>query len=203
LGENLLEPLEPLPATLLQAIETLQQTSNPGVVLLRKALRLAHVYLNVLELAIEIRIGDVNGLKLPILKSGESEDDTQSSPFGGRSKGLIEVNTRVLREALSNNARLVTLNRAVGIALDLKDPSRANCLTTGRELDELPGAVLNVRLHLPHSRLVPQIGIWALERVPESSGLRLVRARSKRALKSLQEREVLIVLAIDGLNTLR
>jgi hypothetical protein len=89
LGENLLKPLEPLPAALLEAIETLEQTSNPGVVLLRKALRLAHVHLDVLELAIEVGVGDVNRLKLPILESGESKDDAQSGPFGGRSKGLI------------------------------------------------------------------------------------------------------------------
>jgi hypothetical protein len=32
LGENLLKSLEPLPAALLEAIETLQQTSDPSVV---------------------------------------------------------------------------------------------------------------------------------------------------------------------------
>jgi hypothetical protein len=202
LGENLLKSLEPLPAALLQAIETLEQTSDPGVVLLRKALRLAHVNLNVLELTIEIHIGDVNGLELPILESGKGKDDAQSGPFGGGSKGLIEVDARALGETLSNNARLVTLDRTVGVALDLKHPSRANCLTTGWELDELPGAILNVRLHLLHSRLVPQIGIQALERVPERSGLRLVRARSERVLESLWEQKVLVVLAIDGLNAL-
>jgi hypothetical protein len=74
---------------------------------------------------------------------------------------------------------------------------------TRRELDKLPGAVLNVCLHLLHSRLVPQIGIRVLEHIPKRSGLGLVRARSKRALKSLQEQEVLVVLAVDGLDALR
>jgi hypothetical protein len=60
LGENLLKSLESLPAALLQTVKALQQTSDPGVILLRKALRLAHVHLDVLELAVEIRIEDVN-----------------------------------------------------------------------------------------------------------------------------------------------
>jgi hypothetical protein len=168
-----------------------------------KALRLSHVHLDVLELAIEIRVGDVNGLKLPILESGDGKDDTQSGPFGGRSEGLIEVDARALGETLSDDVHLVTLDRTVGVALDLEDPSRAYCLTTGRELDELPGAVLNVRLHLLHSLLVPQIGIRALECVPERSELRLVRARSECVLESLREREMLVVLAVDGLDALR
>jgi hypothetical protein len=60
LGENLLKPLEPLLAALRQTVKALQQTSNPGVVLLCKALRLVHVNLDVLELAIEVGVGDVN-----------------------------------------------------------------------------------------------------------------------------------------------
>jgi hypothetical protein len=46
----------------------------------------------------------------------------QSGPFCCGSKGLSEVNSWALGKALSSKSSLVALNRAVGIAFDLKDP---------------------------------------------------------------------------------
>lgn len=79
----------------------------------------------------------------------------QSCPFGSGGKGLVKANPKTLRVALGDSVCLIALNSAISIALDLEDSAAANCLTTRRELDNLPGVILHVGLHLLHSGLTP------------------------------------------------
>jgi hypothetical protein len=90
--EYLLQTLKPAASTLLQTIEAFGQLGDPFSSLLSKAFRLCHVDVDILELAIEVGVGDVDGLKLQVLKSGNGKNRTQSSPLGGRCKGLVKVN---------------------------------------------------------------------------------------------------------------
>jgi hypothetical protein len=107
------------------------------------------------QLAVEVGVADVDGLQLEVLERGEREDSAESGPLGGRGERLVEIDAGTLTEAFGDEAGLVALDGAVGVALDLEDPLGANGLAPMRQLDELSCAVLEVSLHLAHHGLVP------------------------------------------------
>jgi hypothetical protein len=90
------------------------------------------------QLAVEVGVADVDRLQLEILDRAEREDGAESGPLGGRGERLIEVDARTLTKAFGDEAGLVALDGAVGLALDLEDPLGANGLAPVRQLDELP-----------------------------------------------------------------
>jgi hypothetical protein len=107
LNKYLLEAAEAFVATLLEAVEALEQAGDPGQVALSKAVGLLHVHVNVVQLAVEVSVADVNQLQLEVLKRVERKDGTESSPFCHRGEGLIEVNTGTLTK---NTSHLIPMN---------------------------------------------------------------------------------------------
>src|SRR6266702_852498 len=91
-----------------------------------KSLRLQHVDL-FLKSAIEIGMRDVNGAKFKVLKSSQGKDNANGGIANCGSKGLLEIKARTLRIALGHQSRPVAVQGAVCIALDLHEPSGANC----------------------------------------------------------------------------
>jgi hypothetical protein len=131
LDDHLLEATEPLAAALLEAVEPLEQASNPGRVTLSEAVGLLHVDVDVVQLAVEVGVADVDGLQLEVLERGEREDGAEGSPLGRGSERLVEIDAGTLAEAIGDEAGLVVLDGAVGVALDLEDPLGANSLAPG------------------------------------------------------------------------
>jgi hypothetical protein len=108
-----------------------------------------------------------------------------SGPLGNRRKGLGEVDAGTLREALCNKTGLVALDQAIDVALDLENSFGPNCLLAGRELNKLPSAVVQVRLHLIGSAFVQLVGMWATHGLPERLELGSVRDVSTGALVTM------------------
>src|SRR6266571_314196 len=91
-----------------------------------ESLRLLHVDL-FLQSAIEIGMGDVHRAKLKVFQSSQGEDNVNGGIANCGSEGLLEIKTRTLRIALGHQSRLVAVQGAICIALDLHEPSGANC----------------------------------------------------------------------------
>src|SRR6266702_4950676 len=96
--------------------------------------------LQILQGAIEIGMRDVNGAKVKVLKSSQGKHNVNGGIANCRSKGLLEIKARMLRIALGHQSRLVAVQGAVCIALDLHEPSGANCTPARRQSDDLPSA---------------------------------------------------------------
>jgi hypothetical protein len=152
---HLLEAAEPLAATLLEAVEALEQAGNPGQTAFCKAVGLLHIDVNAVQLAVEVGVADVNRLQLEVLKSCKRKDGAESGLLGCGSKHLVEIDARMPSKALGDEASLIALDGAFRVALDLEDPLGANGLAPWWQLDKLPRAVLKMSLHLAHHGLVP------------------------------------------------
>ena len=86
-------------------------------------------------------------------------------------KGLFEVEARTLRIAFGDDPTLVVVQGAISIALDLQEPSEANCMLSRRQFDDLPSAINLVSFHLFLICCVPQICIRLLLGLLISHGL--------------------------------
>jgi hypothetical protein len=78
LDKYFLEAAEPLAAALLEAVEALEQAGDPGGIALSKAVGLLHVDVDVVQLAVEVGVADVDRLQLEVLERGEREDGAES-----------------------------------------------------------------------------------------------------------------------------
>jgi hypothetical protein len=162
------------------------------------------------QLAVEVGVADVNGLQLEGFKCGGRKDGVEGSPLGGRGKHLVEIDAGALPKAFGDEAGLVVLDSAVGVALDLEDPLGANGLAPVRELDELPRAFLKVSLHFAHHDLMPQLRVQAAPGLAVRLGLCVgrdslgVNGSAKHVLHGLGQLDVLVVVVIvDGAQALR
>ena len=115
----------PDPPGLLEAIERLPQLADIIWSTNFKSFWLLHVDL-LLQLAIEIGMRNVHRAKLKILQSSNGKDDVNGGISDCWSEGLLEIKARALRIALCNQSRLVAIQGAISIVLDLHEPSGAN-----------------------------------------------------------------------------
>ena len=90
-----------------------------------ESLGLTHVDLCV-DFTVEERVGDVDEAQVMILACSERQNRANGLEARRASKDLEIVEPRTLAEALSDEARLVAVNGAVRVALELEDPSAAN-----------------------------------------------------------------------------
>ena len=97
----------------------------------------------------------------------------------------LEVKARTLRIALGHQSRLVPVQGAVSVVLDLHEPSGANCTLPRGQLDDLPSAIQFVSLHLFLTRLVPQIRVRELLGLPIGRGLSCRRHTSLDDVKRI------------------
>ena len=125
LQQSLMQLEVPLPSSLLQAIERLLEETHHVWTSNMEALWLAHVDLRI-NIAVEEGVGDVDEAKMIVLASSEREDGANGLKTRRASEDLEVVEARALAEALSNETRLVAIDRAVRVALELEDPARAN-----------------------------------------------------------------------------
>jgi hypothetical protein len=100
LDEHLLEATKPFVAALLQDVEPLEQARNPRRVALSKAVGLLHVHVDVVQLAVEVGVSDVNPLKLEDLEGGKSKNGEESGPLGRGGEHLVKINTGTLAKTL-------------------------------------------------------------------------------------------------------
>src|SRR6266571_8917048 len=92
-----------------------------------KSLRLLHVVL-FLQSAIEIGMRDVHRVKLKVFQSSQGKHNANGGIANCGSKCLLEIKAMTLRIALGHQSRLVAVQGAICIALDLHEPSGANCM---------------------------------------------------------------------------
>jgi hypothetical protein len=91
---------------------------------------------------------------------------------------------------------------------NLEDPFGANGLVSAQQLDELPHVVLDVRLHLAHHGLMPQLRVRATHGVAMRLGLCVgrnspgVNGSTERVPHGLGQLNVLVVVVVDGVQAL-
>src|SRR5882757_5068363 len=105
-----------------------------------ESLRLQHVDL-FLQSAIEIGMRDINGAKFKVFQSSQGKDNANGGVANCGSKCLFEIEARTLRIALCHQSRLVPVQGAVSVVLDLHEPSRTNCTLPRWQHDDLPSAI--------------------------------------------------------------
>jgi hypothetical protein len=86
-----------------------------------KPLGLSHVDI-LLEVSIQVGRRKVNGTKLEIMLSSKSKDNAKCCRFKCRGEDLVVINAMALATTICYESRLVTLNGAIRLVLDDKDP---------------------------------------------------------------------------------
>ena len=119
---------------------------------------LLHVHV-FLQLSIQKCRLDVQLVQVQVLRCRHSQQGAQGGVLAHRCKDFLVVNALALLEALGHQPRLVALDVAVGVTLDLEHPLHGDGVDARWSLLQGPGVVGQKGCHLLVHGLPPHVGI--------------------------------------------
>ena len=108
--------------------------------MINKSRWLDHIHL-FLEIAMKEGIVDVEFPHVPPLRHGEGEKDTDCAGLHHRAEGVVVVDAVTLLESLGNKTSFEVLNGAIGIVLDLEDPTAIDEVDAWRGRNKTPSLI--------------------------------------------------------------
>ena len=94
----------------------------------------------VAKFAIEVGAIEVEGVGVPVVASGDGEDDAKAGKLRNGGESVEVIHAELLRESLCDEACFVLFDSTVGLPLDAKDPFASDDILVGGSGNVDPGS---------------------------------------------------------------